>query len=97
MRLPEHLTALLLFVHALVLGGRRKPDVLRAGIVGMRGSTVLKTTGIHDMSTGSERVERSSEAPKALTLPLPRQDKQNKTMKYIGKNVVSTRMLDVPL
>ena len=52
MRLAEHLTELRAPC-TRCLPGRRKPDVLRPGIVGMRGSIPygLKTTALHEMST----------------------------------------------
>lgn len=50
MQLALYLTALLTFRRQR-LSGRRKSDVLRPGIVGMRRSVCLNTTAMHDMST----------------------------------------------
>ena len=52
MRLAEHRTALRVWVQAMpAVVGVNTPDVLRPGIVGMRGSYGRTTTAIHDMGT----------------------------------------------
>ena len=49
MRFAEHLTALRAWCCKECLPCRRKPDVLRPRVVGVRGSMTLKTTAMYDM------------------------------------------------
>ena len=71
MRLAGHLTALCAW-RKHCLPGRSKIDVLRPGIVGMRGSTAARTTAMHDTRTPLSLSSLPPFLPQSLLyLPFP--------------------------